>query len=326
MRSSATSSGRRTACRALLAGALLLLLGAAAYPPPPSGPALRTDPSALANSVTCPDGLAHRSKPVVLLVHGTATTAEETWPLGLGTSLPLAGFDWCMVQLPDRALGDIQDSNEYVVAAVRRLARLTRRRVDLVGHSQGGLQTRWAIRWWPDLRKIVEDDVTFAGSNQGVASAAGTCALGSCFPSAWQQRTGSALEAALNRRRMPAGPAYTALHSATDELVQPASSGTFAGASNILIQDQCPGRYVGHVQAVFDAVYIADALDALRHRGPVSAARAGSAPCSQVYGPGIDPAQASAAIATLYANAAAAVARHPQIRAEPPLRAYARSG
>src|SRR5207237_1156355 len=83
--------------------------------------------------------------PVVLLVHGTATTATETWPEGLGKTLPLAGFDWCMVQLPDRALGDIQISNQYVVAAVRTLARRTRRRVDLIGHSQGGLQTRWAI-------------------------------------------------------------------------------------------------------------------------------------------------------------------------------------
>src|SRR3954449_3517613 len=120
MRSSATSSARRTACRALLAAALLLLFGAAKYPPAPSGPALRTEASKLASAVTCPDGLArHRSRPVVLLVHGTATTAEETWPLGLGRSLPLAGFDWCMVQLPDRALTDIQVSNQYVFAPGR---------------------------------------------------------------------------------------------------------------------------------------------------------------------------------------------------------------
>src|SRR5207244_2189737 len=134
--------------------------------PAASAPASKRD-----SAVTCPDGLTHRDKPVVLLVHGTATTAEETWPLGLGKSLPLAGFDWCMVQLPDRALGDIQVSNGYVVAAVRMLARRTHRRVDLIGHSQGGLQTRWAIRWHPDVAKLVDDDITFAGSNQGVASA-----------------------------------------------------------------------------------------------------------------------------------------------------------
>jgi hypothetical protein len=78
------------------------------------------------------------------------------------------------------------------------------------------------------------------------------------------------------------------------------------------------------VQAVFDAVYIAVALDALTHRGPASPARVGTAPCSQVYGPGIDPVQATVAIQTLYENAAAAVARHPTTTSEPPLRPYAR--
>jgi triacylglycerol lipase len=198
-------------------------------------------------SYTCPDGLHHRGKPVVLLVHGTATTGAETWPDGLGKALPLAGFDWCMVELPDRALTDIQVSNEPVVAAVRSLARATHRRIDLIGHSQGGLQTRWAIRWFPDVARAVEDDITFAGSNDGVLSASGSCALGSCAPAIWQQRVGSALEGALNRRRMPAGPSYTAIHSATDELIQPTSSGTFAGARDVLVQDLCPGRYVGHV-------------------------------------------------------------------------------
>src|SRR5207244_12574133 len=128
-------------------------------------PASAADPPGLATAWTCPDGLGHPGKPVVLLVHGTATTATETWPEGLGKTLPLAGFDWCMVQLPDRALGDIQISNQYVVAAVRTLARRTGRKVDLIGHSQGGLQTRWAIRWYPDLTKIVEDDITFAAHN-----------------------------------------------------------------------------------------------------------------------------------------------------------------
>jgi len=299
---------------------------APAYPPPPQGPALDVDPTALDTALTCPDGLRHPDKPVVLLVHGTATTATETWPEGLGKTLPLARFDWCMVQLPDRALGDIQVSNQYVVAAVRTLARRTRRRVDLIGHSQGGLQTRWAIRWWPDVAQIVEDDITFAGSNDGVASASADCSGGRCAPSVWQQRQGSALEAALNRRPMPAGPSYTAIHSATDELIQPTSSGTFAGASDILVQDVCPGRYVGHVQAVYDAVYIAFALDALTHPGPASKARVGTAPCSQIYGPGIDPAQATAGIHTLYENAAIATADHPPTDAEPPLRAYARTG
>jgi len=280
-----------------------------------------------ADSVTCPDGVNHhRDRAVVLLVHGTATTAEETWPLGFGKSLHVAGFDWCMVQLPDRELGDIQASNTYVTAAVKYLAKRTHRQVSLAGHSQGGLQVRWAVRWFPAVRRLVDDVITFAGANDGVYSASGVCSAGSCFPSAWQMSVGSKLEAALNRRPMPKGPSYTAIWSDTDELVQPTSSGQFTGASSVHIQGICPGRYVGHVQQVFDAVAIAAALDALEHKGPASVARVGTAPCSQVYGPGIDPAQATSAIATLYANAGAAVARAPTVSAEPPLRPYARQG
>jgi hypothetical protein len=176
------------------------------------------------------------------------------------------------------------------------------------------------------VRRIARDVITFAGANDGVASATGVCALGSCFPSAWQMRQGSQLEAALNRRPMPAGPSYTAIYSDTDELVQPTTSGQFAGAAAVHIQALCPGRYVGHVQQVFDAVAIAAALDALGHPGPADPARVGSAPCTQAYGPGIDPAQATAAIATLYENAGAAVAVAPQQTAEPPLRPYAAAG
>jgi pimeloyl-ACP methyl ester carboxylesterase len=275
--------------------------------------------------VTCPDGVrAHPKRPVVLLVHGTATTAQESWAEGFGKSLHVSGFDWCMVQLPGRALGDIQASNRYVVAGVRALAKATGRRVALAGHSQGGLQVRWAVRWFPAIRRVVSDVITFAGANDGVASASGVCLAGSCFPAAWQMRQGSLLEAALNREPMPKGPGYTAIYSDTDELVQPTTSGQFAGAANIHLQGLCPGRYVGHVQQVFDAVAIAAALDALTHPGGADERRLGGH-CGEVYGPGIDPAQATAAIQTLYENAGVAVAMHPQVPAEPPLRKYAAS-
>jgi hypothetical protein len=289
--------------------------------------AVGTAQAAVPRSVTCPDGVrSHLKRPIVLLVHGTATTATESWSEGFGKSLHAGGFDWCMVQMPGRALGDIQASNPYVTAAVRGLVRQTHRRIALAGHSQGGLQVRWAVRWFADVRRAVTDVITFAGANDGVASATSVCALGSCFPAAWQMRQGSQLEAALNRRRMPKGPEYTAIFSDTDELVQPTTSGQFEGASNVEIQALCPGRYVGHVQQVFDAVAIATALDALTHKGPADPKRVGSAHCTEAYGPGIDPAQATAAIATLYANAGAAVAVADQIAAEPPLRKYARKG
>jgi alpha-beta hydrolase superfamily lysophospholipase len=140
----------------------------AAAPAGDSGPPLLTDPVALDTAWSCPDGLTHPGRPVVLLVHGTATTAEESWTGGLGHVLPAAGFDWCMVQLPGRSLVDIQVSSEYVVAAVRAIHRRTGGQVSLVGHSQGALQIRWAVRWWPDVRAVVDDLFSLAGANRPI--------------------------------------------------------------------------------------------------------------------------------------------------------------
>lgn len=310
---------------AILSVALLLV----AFLTPPAraaeGPPLEVDPALLHAALSCPDGLTHPERPVVLLVHGTGTTGAETWPDGLGKTLPLMGFDWCMVELPDRALGDIQTSSEYVVAAVRELHDGAGRRVDLIGHSQGAVEIRWAVRFWPDVRAAADDLITLAGANDGVQTANSSCGLGYCAPALWQMRVGAALEAALNRIPAPPGPSYTAIYSSTDELVQPASSGTFQGASNVLIQDICPGRYVEHAYLPFDAAAVAIALDALQNPGAADPARVSRSACDQVAGPGIDPTASMTATATLGANALVAITTHPTVRAEPPLRGYASS-
>jgi hypothetical protein len=304
----------------------MLLALVAAWPPAAhaaDGPALETDPALLRAALSCPDGLSHTDRPTVLLVHGTGATGAETWRDGLGRTLPLKGFDWCMVELPDRALGDIQTSSEYVVAAVRELHDRTGARVDLIGHSQGAVEIRWAVRFWSDVRAQVDDVVTLAGANRGVQTANSSCSTGNCAPALWQMRVGAALEDALNRVPAPPGPSYTAVYSNTDELVQPASAGTFDGASNVLIQDLCPGRYAEHAYLPFDAAAVATTLDALQNPGPANPDRVSRGACAQVAGPGIDPAASFAATTTLGANAAAAIASHPTVTAEPPLRAYA---
>ncbi len=313
---------------------LVVVLGAFASPASGAGahrlpgPPLDVEPIKLESALSCPEGLTHPNKPVVLLVHGTATTATESWPWGFGLVLPKAGFDWCMVQLPDREMIDIQVSSQYVVQAVRTLYAKTRHKVDLIGHSQGGLQVRWAVRWWPDVRAHVNDVVTLAGSNRGVATANAACNP-DCAPAIWQQRQRSALTTALNRVWTPSGPSYTAIYSLTDELIQPAApvaAGSVEGARNILVQELCPGRYVGHIQAIDDAVYVSMALDAIEHPGPADPARFDPSLCLQSTYPGIDPLVAHVAEGTLYANALATFATYPHVAAEPPLRPYAQSG
>ena len=311
----------------------LLAFAVAVAPGPPAGsagegPALESDPVVLETSLDCPEGLSRPDHAVVLLVHGTATTAAETWPSGLGRVLNAAGFDWCTVQLPERALVDIQESAEHVVAAVRTLHGRTGRKVSMVGHSQGALQPRWAVRWWPDVRGAVDDLITIAGANREIPWTKAAFCNPSCAPPIWQFSTGAKFLEALNRVPMPAGPSYTTIRSHTDNLIQPSTPGEIAvatidGAVNIAVQEVCPGRVVEHAGLVFDAVALALVVDALTHSGAADAARVGTVHCADVYASDINPVVATAAITAMYANAFPAVAAGPQVDGEPPVRAFA---
>ena len=132
------------------------------------------------------------------------------------------------------------------------------------------------------------------GPNRGtVVSNLVLCGSGECIPPDWQFSRGSAFIEALNRVSTPEGPSYTAIYSQTDWLNQPSrpesqAAATIDGATNIAVQDICPGRVVDHGQSLFDAVFAAVFVDALKHPGPAVAARIDRAVCSQVFAPPIE--------------------------------------
>jgi triacylglycerol lipase len=236
-----------------------------------------------------------------------------------------------MVELPDRALGDIQTSAEYVVAAVRAIHGRSGRQVSLVSHSQGADEIRWSVRWWPDVRAQVDDLVTLEGINGDARLPSAECIPGRCYPAAWQFRPGAAFIDALKRVPTPRGPSYTTIRSLTDEGVQPtwpesAAVGAIDGATNVLIQDICPGRAVEHAEALFDAAAIAVVMDALQHPGSADPARIGRAACGRVLANGIDAGRATLDIATGVVDALVRTKFGPQADREPPLRPYALSG
>jgi hypothetical protein len=303
---------------------------AAAKPKADTGPALDVDPRTLRGALRCPGGLEAGDGRSVLLVHGTGTTGEDSWPDGLGIVLDNAHIPWCMVTIPGRETGDIQVSSEFVVSAVRSMHATTGAPVSLVGHSQGADLIRWPVRWWPDVRAAVDDVITVEGANQGVWAASGLCSVGSCAPAVWQYRIGSDFLRALNAVPTPAGPSYSAIGSQTDELLQPGlntPTSTYRIPSpvavNVQVQSICPGRVVTHGQAIFDAAELALVMDALTHPGPVVPSRVDRAVCSQLYAPGVDPIVATTTNASLYVGAAGPTILGRQVRHEPPLKPYA---
>src|SRR4051794_23379652 len=303
--------------------AVLALLAVAA-PARAADPPLRTPAAQLAAALSCPSGLASAPHEAVLLVHGTGLNAEESWAWNYVKTLPPLGRPPCTVTLPDKALGDIQVATEYVVYAIRRVAALSRRRIDVITHSQGGMEGRWAVRWWRSARDRVDDLVLLASPNHGIAAADLCAASGNCWSAVWQMRTGSTFLTSLDRDESPAGVSVTNVYSQTDELVEPSTTVPTAGASNVALQSICPGRPVHHAGLLADAVSGALVLDALSHPGGADPARIGRAVCAQALMPGTDPASVAAGNAVLYSHAAQAFADHPGVSAEPPLAAYVR--
>jgi triacylglycerol lipase len=305
---------------------VLLALGLAAAACTPTGdPPLSVPERLLADALRCPSTFSHRAHQPVLLVHGTFATPEENWSWNYGHALPAAGYDVCTVRLPDRATGDIQVASEYVVYAVRHIYDHSRSKVDVLGHSQGGLEPRWAVRWWPSLRTKVDDLVMLGTPNHGTVVADQATPLGAP-PAAWQMRTNSRFIAALNSEDETPGPvSYTSLYTLSDELVQPVlptATAAVAGGRNLLVQDLCPGRVVDHVGLAYDAAAHDMVIDAFTHPGTADPGRFDRSTCLQVAFDGVAPEPLlSTGIAELQDGSGFTGA--PNASEEPPLKPYA---
>ncbi len=287
-----------------------------------SDPGLLVSRSGLQEAFVCEDNVRETDQ-VALLVHGTSVTAEENWAWNYVRALPMEGWAVCLITLPNRALDDIQVSSEFVVYAIRESARLAQKRIDVIGISQGGLETRWAVRWWPGLRTLIDDLVMIATPNHGAAFAEASCASGECIPALWQSRQASSFLRALNDTdETPGDISYTSIYSETDPIVQPAKTAELGGASNIAVQDSCPMRPVEHAQMAYDAVVYAYVMDALRHEGPADPSRVPRVACAQIVMPHADIVDAIQGHAQIYVTAVLVQSVYPKAQTEPALAAY----
>ena len=175
---------------------------------------------------------------------------------------------------------------------------------------------RWALRFWPDTRRMVADVVGLEADNHGTtALTASDCQRLGCVPADWQQISTSGFIEALNSRAQTfAGVSYTELYSTHDELATPDSGPSSCTSclparggqtANIELQSICPADLSDHVLAgTTDPVAYALGIDAITRPGPASAARIPSSVCSQVLMPGVrSPAGAAAGLAALGSGA-----------------------
>jgi pimeloyl-ACP methyl ester carboxylesterase len=299
-------------------------------PPDTPGPRLSVPARLLKRALVCTAAVAHANHSPILLVPGTTINPTEfAW--NWERALTARGRPYCTIDLPGNAMGDIQIAGEYVVYAIRHMHRLSGRKVDIVGHSQGGMVPRWALRFWPDTRSMVGDLVGMSPSNHGTLDADVVCIPG-CAPAIWQQRNDAHFIAALNsyQETFP-GISYTSIYTDTDEVVVPnfgpaASSALRGGGgqiTNVAIQAVCPLDVTEHIGiGTYDATAFAIAMDALTHPGPADPARVSRAVCLDPLMPGVNPLTFVTDFAQTNAVVATTLATYPHVSAEPPLACY----
>jgi putative serine esterase DUF676 len=296
------------------------------------GPPLSVPQSDLDASLNCTAGLASATRPPVLLSPGTTVTPEEEFSWSWEPALTKLGIPWCAVTVPGHTMADIQVAGEYIAGAIRYMHRVSGQKVSIIGHSQGGMSPRWALRFWPDTRGMVDDLIGLAPSNHGTIDADGICLVGGCAPAIWQQRSSSEFGKALNSGAETfAGVSYTSVYSHLDEVVVPnfddsgsSSLHTGDGAiTNVASQDICPLNLADHLLlGITDPVAYALAVDALDHPGPADPARISPSVCAQLLQPGVDPLTFPTNFVAAAVALAETLALYPHVAAEPPLACY----
>ncbi|CAF1053859.1 unnamed protein product [Rotaria sordida] len=146
---------------------------------------------------------------VMFLLLGPAPTADpipSNIPLTTPRPIDQLSVEAAREQLrnpPDHGgLGNIQISSEYIVYVIREMyERANRRRVNIIGHSQGDMTPQWAFRFWSDTRSMVNSMICLAMTNHEIDRQLSDDDLPSWIPARWHFSHGSQVMCALNSFR-----------------------------------------------------------------------------------------------------------------------------
>jgi triacylglycerol esterase/lipase EstA (alpha/beta hydrolase family) len=235
-----------------------------------------------ANDWSCKPSTAHPDP--VILVHGTFGDMADSWqalsPLLYDNGYCVFALNYGSYNgsgsLGIYATGPIEKSAQQLSQFVGRvLAATGARKVDLVGHSQGGMMPRYYIKNLGGASKV-DTLVGLAPSNHGttlngIFTLAGYFPGSNAFltdcPACQEQEAGSPFITKLNAGG-ETNPAvkYTVIESTNDEVVTPYTSAFLAPApnvTNITLQSQCPLDQGEHLSMPYDHIADADVLTAL---------------------------------------------------------------
>jgi pimeloyl-ACP methyl ester carboxylesterase len=242
-----------------------------------------------ANNFSCQPSAAHPYP--VILVHGTLANMNDNWQAAAPI---LANHGYCVFAFNyggSSATSDLQGTGDIAASAAQLatfvntvLAATGAAKVDLVGHSQGGMMPRYYINFLGGAARVATfvalapsnygttlDGLTVLGTDIGLIEPINS-ALATTCAACVQQEAGSAFLARLNATPTVTGVTYTVIESRDDEVVTPYTNAFLPAApnvSNITLQNQCPLDASDHLEIASDPVAMADMLNALDPAQPV---------------------------------------------------------
>jgi pimeloyl-ACP methyl ester carboxylesterase len=243
-----------------------------------------------ANNFSCQPSSTHPQP--VILVHGTFENQNDNWQAAAPL---LANHGYCVFTFnygggsPTDNLqgtGNIAKSAGQLASFVSHvLAATGASKVDLVGHSQGGMMPRYYINFLGGAAKVAKlvglapsnygttlDGLTTLGQDLSLLDPVNKFLLKTC-DACVEQEVGSAFLKKLNAHPTAPGVSYTVIETTGDEVVTPYTNAFLPAApnvTNITVQNQCSLDASDHLEIAYDPVALADVLNALDPAQPVT--------------------------------------------------------
>ena len=209
------------------------------------------------------------TKDPVIIVAGTFSPSFANEPLA--ARLRADGYRTYIFELPGLGTGDIGASGAALNTFADQVrAQTGAAKVDLIGHSQGGLVGRDYIKNRGGANEV-DSMISLGAPHYGTylanfAAFFGTSVIG--LTSINQMSIGSSFLNGLNAGDDTIGNVkYTNFFTNQDELVRPVTNATLNdGATNVRVQSQCWLRIVGHLGLIVDGTVYSGVQDALEKR------------------------------------------------------------
>jgi len=243
-----------------------------------------------ANNWNCKPSAQHPNP--VVLVHATGVNLGANW-VALSPMLKNAGycvyaFNYGMTWLSlgrIGGLGEISASARTLSSFVDKVRSSTgAAKVDMVGHSQGGMMPNYYIKFLGGASKVgtfvglapsnhgtTVDGIVNLGSALNVLGFANSILWGVGVPGLQEQEAGSSFQRNLFAGGdTVAGPKYVVIETKYDIVVTPYTNAFLNGpnAKNVLVQDQCPNDNVGHIGMFTDGPVLQNVMNSLGANDP----------------------------------------------------------